>query len=314
MDFLIPVPYERTVAAAAVVGFGRAGAAGFEQCYVREQSCACRRCLLESGRACLEPIELYGDPHQRRDPRPDHDLTDLDVAAKFGRTLEKGLPMCGGWRRPAPISVTGLCRTTEPEASTSPKEEKTGSLSKKSGWWATLWAGFEIVLDSGGFPLAESTARSGRYPKMWDLACWQKILRRPDVDFVEVPMCAFGLGPVDEPGFYYHKTRIVFKKCPALVAALSRRCPGVGPSHVHVALKGSRPGTAVTRCAEAGVYAREFVNTVVDTLLKVLCAGGGTGKSGEAAVPQGPGRQTEARDVDKFSSGGWNSWRMMRTC
>ena len=49
-------------------------------------------------------------------------------------------------------------------------------------------------------PIAESTARSGRYLKMCDLPCWQRILARDDVQWVEFPMCAFGLGPEDEKG------------------------------------------------------------------------------------------------------------------
>ena len=103
---------------------------------------------------------------------------------------------------------------------------------------------FETMLDAGGFPIAESSGCSGRYPKQWDLPCWRRVLARSDVDFVEFRMCSFGLGPPDEPGaFYQHLTRVVFPKHEPLRVALSRRCPGVSATHRHVALKGARPGS-----------------------------------------------------------------------
>ena len=140
---------------------------------------------------------------------------------------------------------------------------------------------FLSALETGAFPIAESTAKSGRYPKMWDLPSWQAILARPDVQFVEFPMCAFGLGPGDGSGFYRHKTRVVFPTCPELAAALARRCPGVGGTHQRIPLKGSRDGSRTTRCTEAGVYARDFVDTVAAVLSQVLCGGGGASTSYE---------------------------------
>ena len=69
---------------------------------------------------------------------------------------------------------------------------------------------FVKSLDLGFFPVAESSAPSRNpnrwYPKMWDLSEWQEILSRPDVDFVDFPMCAYGLGPPDDPhAFYQHQ-------------------------------------------------------------------------------------------------------------
>ena len=108
------------------------------------------------------------------------------------------------------------------------------------------------------------TARSGRYPKMSDLPSWQAILARR----------AFGLGPEGEDGFYHHRTRLVFPRCEPLAAALARRCPGVGAAHRHVPLKGSRLGSSVTRCTEAGVYSEDFVAEVVRTLTTALTTTG----------------------------------------
>lgn len=130
---------------------------------------------------------------------------------------------------------------------------------------------FETMLDHGGFPVAESTGASGRYPKQWNLASWKKVLARPDVDYMEFRMCAFGLGPPDDPtAFYQHLTRVVFPTHVPLREALNRRCPGVSSTHCHVALKGSRPGVLVTRCTEAGVYCPQFVRTICEVLQQTL--------------------------------------------
>lgn len=164
------------------------------------------------------------------------------------------------------------------------------------------------MLDAGGFPIAESSGCSGRYPKQWDLPCWRRVLARSDVDFVEFRMCSFGLGPPNEPGaFYQHLTRVVFPKHEPLRAALSRRCPGVSANHRHVALKGARPGSNVTRCTEAGVYCPEFVQTVCEVLRASLFVGG-VGpflkfgdKSGERAGggPSTEGKAKATEDVQR---------------
>ena len=87
-------------------------------------------------------------------------------------------------------------------------------------------------------------------------------------------MCAFRLGPPDQPNhFYVHKTQVVFPRHEPLRRVLSRACPGVSSLHKHVALKGCRTGTTITRCTEAGAYARDFVTAVVATLQASL--GGG---------------------------------------
>ena len=129
---------------------------------------------------------------------------------------------------------------------------------------------FCIALDNGAFPVCESSAPSGRYPKQWDLPCSKTVLSRPDAEWADFPMCAFGLGPPDAANeFYIHMTWLVFPKHLPLRQALLRHCPdcpGVSNLHRHVALKGSRDGTSVTRCTKAGAYAWEFVRTVVAAL------------------------------------------------
>ena len=146
--------------------------------------------------------------------------------------------------------------------------------------------------------MCESTAPSGRYPKQWHLPSWKAVLQRPDVDYVDLDMCAFGLGPPDVVGqFYRHATRVVFPRHEPLRRALLRTCPGVSAAHVHVPLKGNRPGVPVSRCTEAGVYAADFVKSVVTCVLSTLTVGGGAGM-----VPRGlkaGGQSSEEEDHDE---------------
>ena len=137
---------------------------------------------------------------------------------------------------------------------------------------------FEKALDRGHFPIAESSGVSGRYPKQWNLPQWQRLLQRSDVDFLEVDMCAYGLGPLDagdKPHFYRHRTGLAFPRHPGFRAALFRLCPGLSDQHHHVPLQGCRPGTTVTRCTEAGVYAPQFAQAVVEALRSFVSVGGG---------------------------------------
>ena len=180
----------------------------------------------------------------------------------------------------APVIVIGTSRTEGPARFQQPRggQGKPLTVREEEGNTLSDFAAdyFEAMLDSGGFPVAESSGCSGRYPKQWDQPKWKAILARPDVDWAEFRMCAYGLGPPDDPSaFYQHLTRVVFKSHPALKMALSRRCPGISSSHKHVALKGSRPGSAVTRCTEAGVYCKQFVQVIAEVLQSTLVAAGG---------------------------------------
>lgn len=153
---------------------------------------------------------------------------------------------------------------------------------------------FLDALEDHQFPVCESSASSGRYPKQWDLPIWKAILQREDVDYIDFPMCG-GLGPPDEPGSYYvHKTRLVFPRHGPLRQVLLRQCPGVGPAHKHVALKGARDGQGVTRCTEAGAYAWDFVTAVVSVLQATLSAQGGSGFNHSSTDMQ-EAREAEAK-------------------
>ena len=215
----------------------------------------------------LEPIEVYEDPHRRQGYRGDHDLLQPAIQQKILQEIREG-PSNVFWLA-APC--TSFCDWQQQNGGSRsfqlPLGTGSGPLAKTEAAGNSLSdfaaVAFETALDAGAFPVAESSAASGRYPKQWDLPSWRRVLARPDVDWLEFPMCAFELGPPDEPHhFYVHRTRVVFPKHAPLRRALQRRCPGVSTKHRHVALKGSRDGQQVSRCTEAGAYAPNFVAVV----------------------------------------------------
>lgn len=232
----------------------------------------------QGGRA-LEPVEVFQEPHSQRGYRPEHDLMRPEVRALHLARARDGPENVGwvaapctsycDWNLENGGSRTFACPEGGSERPLTEKEQQGNVLSTFAAEY------FATMLDSGGYPLVESSGCSGRYPKQWDLPCWKAILSRTDVKFVEFRMCSFGLGPPNEPGaFYQHLTRVVFPRNAAVRAALSRRCPGVSPTHRHIPLKGSRPGASVTRCTEAGVYCPDFVQTVCSILQASVFVGG----------------------------------------
>eukprot|EP00435_Cladocopium_sp_Y103_P042118 s923_g11.t1 len=236
----------------------------------------------------LEPVEVFSKPHTKEGYRPAHDLLLPAVQDKVFQQCEEG--KANVWWIAAPCTSycdwqlqNGGTRTFDRPEGTGlgayAQREQDGNTLSTFG--AKL---FEKALDKGQFPVCESSASSGRYPKQWDLPVWRAILQREDVDHVDFVMCAWGLGPPDEPNAYYvHKTRLVFPRHEPLRRLLLRSCPGVGPHHRHVALKGARDGQSVTRCTEAGAYSWDFVNAVVAVLQSTL---GGV----RFSIPQSHGR------------------------
>ena len=226
----------------------------------------------------LEPVELYQDPHLRQGKRAHHDLPEIQRRHRDPLCEPDGPNV--GWIACPCTSYSdwqlqnGGSRTFEnPEGTGEGPLAASEQLGNELSRFGAAY--FEAMLNSGGFPVAESSAPSGRYPKQWDLPEWKRILARDDVTWVDFPMCAFRLGPPDKDNEYYvHRTRVVFPTHPPFKVFLQRPCPGVGPRHRHVALKGSRDGSQVTRCTEAGAYARDFVTGVVGVLQATLVGGG----------------------------------------
>ena len=148
---------------------------------------------METGREiALEPVELYEDPHRRQGPRPDHDLANPTVQQRFYQEVEEDKTNVEWLACPCTtfcdwnLQNNGTRTFQNPQGKPNAKEELGNTLSEFEA------AIFEKALDRGHFPIAESSGRSGRYPKMWHLPCWQKLLQRPDVDFLEIDMCAYG--------------------------------------------------------------------------------------------------------------------------
>ena len=152
---------------------------------------------LKEGETALEPIEFYKDPHRKQGPRPEHDLSNPQVQARYLQEVEEDHTNVESLACPCTtfcdwnLQNHGTRTFQNPMGAPNAKEEMGNTLAI---FEAKL---FEKALDRGHFPIAESSGRSGRYPKMWHLPCWQKILQRPDVDFLEVDMCAYGLAPLE---------------------------------------------------------------------------------------------------------------------
>ena len=196
------------------------------------------------GERALEPIELYEDPHRQLGRRATHDLADPKVQQRFLAEVKTSKSNVHWIAAPCTsfcdwnLQNGGTRTFSNPAGSPTPKEAMGNTLSE---FGAAL---FEASLAAGNFPVAESSGTSGRYPKQWHLPAWQRILQRPDVDFIEFDMCAFGLQPLDGDGtqFYRHRTGLAFPRHPPLRQALLRLCPGVSATHQHVALKGRAAG------------------------------------------------------------------------
>lgn len=133
----------------------------------------------------LEPVELYEDPHLRRGRRAHHDLSDPAVQQQHLEAVTDPEGPNVGW---VACPCTSYCdwqlqnggsRTFgQPEGTgqgpLAAAEELGNNLSRFGARY------FEAMLDAGGFPVAESSAPSGRYPKQWDLPEWKRVLSRSD--------------------------------------------------------------------------------------------------------------------------------------
>ena len=248
-----------------------------------------------AGEVALEPVELFADPHRQQGRREQFDLANPTVQARYLREIEEDKFNLEWLACPC----TTFCDWNLQNRGTRTFDRPLGKPTEKEAYGNNLSnfgaVAFEKALVRGHFPIAESSGLSGRYPKQWHLPAWQRLLRRPDVDFLEVDMCAYGLGPVDATTgseYYKHRTGLAFPRLPGFRLALSRLCPGLSATHHHVPLQGARPGMDVTRCTEAGVYAPAFVQAVVEALQTFLIGGGG--RSVPRAVP-GPRKESTYR-------------------
>ena len=157
-------------------------------------------------------MEVYEVPHEKRGYRQQHDVTRPEVKERLLREARDGDVGVGWVAAPCTSYCDWQLQNGGSRTFDCPEGTGEGPLAatEATGNVLSNFAAdyFETLLDAGGFPLVESSAPSGRYPKQWNLPKWQKILARDDVDQVEFPMCAFRLGPPDqEHHFYVHRTK-----------------------------------------------------------------------------------------------------------
>lgn len=126
------------------------------------------------------PIELYKDPVHRKHPQAEHDLTKKEVQARVLAQMEGAEGANVYWIASPCTSYCdwqlkngGSRSFTNPEGTGEgplAEAESTGNILSNFSAEAFLHA-----LQTGNFPVAESSAPSGRYPKQWDLPSWQAI-------------------------------------------------------------------------------------------------------------------------------------------
>ena len=197
-----------------------------------------------------------------RQPRPEHDLTDPAVVARL-RALAKAEPapdVPNIWQFGSPCTTLcdfqllhGGTRTfSAPSGDGSRPDEQLGNR------FADLSAELCTTLFKHGREFAfESSAPSGRYPKIWDLPSMRRLRQSTGARIVPMDMCAWYLGVEEGTPGHYHRKKTWWLVSPGLYPwarlFLARSCPGVSASHVHVGLKGaspSVPGVPRTRVAQ----------------------------------------------------------------
>ena len=191
---------------------------------------------LQAGEVALEPIELYEDPHHRRGLRPDHDLSQPMVQERCLREVEEDKVNVEWLACPC----TTFCDWNLQNNGTRTFSNPTGLPNDKEAMGNCLAEFeakiFEKALEKGHFPIAESSGRSGRYPKMWNLPC-QRILQRPDVDFLWRWICVPMVSHLWMPGSRTTSTSTAQVSPSHATQGFGRRCSGfarVSPRHTNM--------------------------------------------------------------------------------
>ena len=219
--------------------------------------------LRHQGFTCAEPVELYEDPLTMEGMRPEHDLSDPAVAGRL-RELAKAAPapdVPNIWQFGSPCTTfcdfqllnQGTRSFSSPEGDGTRAEELLGNQ------FADLCAELRESLYTCGREFAfESSALSGRYPKIWDLPSMRRMRHSTGARVVPMDMCAWYLGVEEGTPGHFHRKRTWWLVSPGLYPwarlFLSRTWFGVGTSHVHVGLKGpwgssDACGAAVRGCS-----------------------------------------------------------------
>ena len=115
---------------------------------------------------------------------------------------------------------------------------------------------------TGDVVVAEYPAPSGRYPSVFDLPCWQRVLRRRDTLVTPMDLCEHGCGPVDAPEQRHHKRTWTVTNDPALSALRgAQMLPGPRPANTlgssrRLSLTRARPARAPSVRASQTAHGR----------------------------------------------------------
>ena len=213
------------------------------------------------GIPCGEPLEYFEDPLRQQGYKPDHDLRNPDIQSRLKGLAgaPPGPDVPNVWQ--LGVVCTSFCdhqlknggtRTWEhPEGEGIIPNEIQGN--EDAAFAAELAT---ILSENGRLFAIESSAPSGRYPKLWDLPCMKKLRQQTGARIVPMAMCAWGLGPPAGSDAEYHRKKSWWLVSPELypwaLLFLARACPGVSAKHTHAPLKGSSPipGVPLTRIAQ----------------------------------------------------------------
>ena len=214
---------------------------------------------LKAGLLAEEPVELYEDPARQKGPRPEHDISDAAVRDRLLKDAASlpGPGVANIWQFGTPCA--SFCDYGLLNSGTRTCVTPQGDGSKPAEMLGNLFADFtakacQILYANGKEFCFESSAPSGRYPKIWDLPNVAKMRRATGAVVVPMAMCAWGLAPPDHPEQRYRKYTW-WLVSPGLVPwafLLARQCP---KNHVHAQLKGANAGSGVPRTRTAGNYA-----------------------------------------------------------
>ena len=217
--------------------------------------------MLHQGFRADTPIEYFEDPLMMQGPCPEHDLRDATVRA---RLLEKAkappeadVPNLWEWGTPCTTFCDFQCLNGGTRTALHPEGAGTRADEMQGNDFAEFASELCLELHRAGRVFGfESSAPSGNYPKIWDLPCMKRLREETGARIVPMHMCAWFLQPSScQPG-EFHKKATWWTVSPELFPwvhlFLSRRCPGVSPSHVHVPLQGPSylAGVPATRVAQ----------------------------------------------------------------
>ena len=148
--------------------------------------------LRHQGFKCAECVELYEDPLTMEGVRPEHDLSDPAVADRL-RELAKAAPapdVPNIWQFGSPCTTFcdfQLLSFSSPEGDGTRAEELLGNQ------FADLCAELCESLYTCGHEFAfESSAPSGRYPKIWDLPSMRRMRQSTGARVVPIRTCVLG--------------------------------------------------------------------------------------------------------------------------